>query len=131
MISSGKAGAYAPACAQLPRSLEVHLSTELHRARRVSARGLSKGAISNPGVDEPEVGMVEEVEGFRSHLETDVFAEPEVFHQTQIYFFHAWTQDVPSAAAAKVPLGRGEGTGGEPLGFGLDEVNGSHLIGSG
>ena len=96
----------------------------------MSARGLSKGAVSKTSVYEPEVGMVEEVEGLRSHLKIDVFAEPEVLHQAQINLFHTWSQDVSSSAATKVSLGRSKGTGCEPLSLSLGHVNGSHLIGA-
>jgi len=74
--------------ARLPKLLEVQLAAELHRTRCVRACSLAKASGSDPGIYEPEVGVVEQVEGFCAHLETDVFGKPEVFHQAQINLFH-------------------------------------------
>ena len=110
--------------------LEVDLSTELHRAWRMSACSLSKGAVSKTGINDPKVGVIEEVESLCPHLKIDTFGEPEVLQQAQIDLFHTRAQDVSNGATAKVSLGRSEGAGCEPLGLSLGQVNCRHLIGA-
>ena len=110
--------------------LEVYFSAELHHARRMSACGLSKSAVSKTGIYDPKIGVIEEVEGLSAHLKIHTFTEPEILQQAQINLFHAWTQDVSNLTTAKVTLGRSEGVGSEPLGLSLGHVNCRYLIGA-
>ena len=109
---------------------EIELSAELHHTRRMSACGLSKGAVSKTSVYDPQIGVIEEVEGLSAHLKIHTFIEPEILQQAQINLFHAWTQDVSNLTTAKVALGRSEGVGSEPLGLSLSHANCRHLIGA-
>src|ERR1700722_7963005 len=96
----------------------------------MSTCGLTKVAVSEAGIDEPEIGVVEDVEGLRAHLKADVLGEPEVLQQAEIDLFHAWAQNASDSTGAEVSLGCGEGAGCEPLGLSLGQVKCGHLIGA-
>ena len=82
-------------------SLKVKFEVKLHRTCRVDNVNLSEGWIARVLVGESQVGMIEEIEGFRTELHVEPVIEMKVALDAEVHVPVVGPRSLPSRIGAE------------------------------